>query len=100
MSNLWVHNASAEVNAASQYPEILGACISLTAIMIVAIGLRGYVRGYMLKMMGWDDWVIIFSGVGFSVSTVQSLECAANYMASCVPLFTVAWRLAVSCFSR
>lgn len=60
---LWVHNASPEVNATSQWRTILAVCICLTVIMTVTVGLRGYVRGIMLKTIGYDDWAILFSAV-------------------------------------
>lgn len=59
----WVHNASPEVMAKSQYPSILGVVLGLTGLMIFTVALRGYVRLAMVKAVGKDDWVILFSAV-------------------------------------
>jgi hypothetical protein len=60
----WVHNAALEVNTQSQYPVILGVCISLTLFMVSVVCLRFYVRGIMIRSIGWDDWVVLASAVG------------------------------------
>lgn len=59
----WVHNASPEVDAESQWPTIVAVCIALTFVMTVTVGLRGYTRAIMLKTLWADDWVILFSAV-------------------------------------
>ncbi|KFZ11174.1 hypothetical protein V501_04875 [Pseudogymnoascus sp. VKM F-4519 (FW-2642)] len=59
----WVHNASPEVLAKSQYPSILGVVLGLTGLMVFTVALRGYVRVAMVKAVGKDDWVILFSAV-------------------------------------
>lgn len=57
----WVQNASPAIDAKSQWPTILAVCIILTTIMVTTVGLRGYVRVVLLKTVGGDDWVILFS---------------------------------------
>ena len=59
----WVENASPAVNDASKYPEIIAVCVCLTLFMGVLVGLRVYVRVFMLKVTGVDDWIIIFSAI-------------------------------------
>lgn len=59
----WVHNASPEVDAKSQWPTIVAVCIALTFVMTVTVGLRDYTRAIMLKTLWADDWVILFSAV-------------------------------------
>jgi hypothetical protein len=63
MSSPWVHNASPEVNAQSQWPLILGVCVGLSAIMAISVALRLYVRSRILSSVGTDDYVILFSAV-------------------------------------
>jgi len=59
----WVENASPAVDHAAKYPEIIAVCVCLTLFMMVLVGLRIYVRAFMLKVMGVDDWIIIFTAV-------------------------------------
>ena len=59
----WVENASPAVDDVSKYPEIIAVCVCLTLFMVVLVGLRVYVRAFMLKVTGVDDWIIIFSAV-------------------------------------
>lgn len=54
----WVYNASAAVNAQSNYPTILGVSISLVVLMAIVVCLRFYLRGLVLNVVGADDWVI------------------------------------------
>jgi len=60
----WVHNADEATNATSQWPLILGVCIGLTIFMTIIAALRFYVRAIILRTIGSDDWVILFSAVG------------------------------------
>lgn len=39
--------------------DLYGAAISLLVITWTAALLRAYVRCYMLKAVGWDDWTLI-----------------------------------------
>ncbi|KAI9884094.1 MAG: swr1 complex component [Watsoniomyces obsoletus] len=63
MGSGWVYNATPAVAAQSQYPTILGVTISLTALMTIVMGLRGYVRLVLLKSVGPDDYTILFSAI-------------------------------------
>lgn len=58
----WVHNATPEVNAQSNYPTILGVCFSLTGAMIVVVCLRLYIR-IRNRRMAVDDYVMIVTMV-------------------------------------
>ncbi|KAG0645307.1 hypothetical protein D0Z07_8940 [Hyphodiscus hymeniophilus] len=60
---VWVHNASQAINDKSQWPTIFALCLSLTIFMVLIVSARGYVRGFMLKSIGIDDWIIFFSMV-------------------------------------
>lgn len=68
---LWVQHASQAVNDKSQWPTILAVVLSLTVVMVTTVALRGYVRGFMLKTIGKDDWVILFSAVSFAPSRIM-----------------------------
>jgi len=70
----WVHDATLAVNAQSQYPTILGVCVSLTLFMVSVVCLRFYVRGVMIRSIGWDDWVVLASAVGFRPYLCFALE--------------------------
>jgi hypothetical protein len=39
--------------------DLSGAAISLLVITWTTALLRAYVRGYMLRAVGWDDWTLI-----------------------------------------
>lgn len=59
----WVENASPAVDAASNYRTIIPVCVCMTVFMTLIVSLRIYVRGHMLKVLGADDWTIVFSAV-------------------------------------
>jgi hypothetical protein len=59
----WVHNGSTELDHESKYKQILAVSIVLTVVMSIVVVLRGYVRGFMLKTLGWDDFIIFFAAV-------------------------------------
>ncbi|RMZ85028.1 hypothetical protein DV738_g147, partial [Chaetothyriales sp. CBS 135597] len=63
MSVDWVHNASPEVNALSEWRLIVGVCISLTTLMVVTVVLRIYVRAWMIRSIWIDDYIIVFSAI-------------------------------------
>jgi hypothetical protein len=82
----WVRGATPAVNAQSQYPTILGVCISLTLFMVSVVCLRFYVRGVMIRSIGWDDWVVLASAVGFCPN------CPYLFFASGLGVAALWWR--------
>ncbi|ETN44524.1 uncharacterized protein HMPREF1541_10194 [Cyphellophora europaea CBS 101466] len=70
---IWVQNASPEVDAQSEWPLIVAVCITLSTIMTMCVALRLYVRTYMIKSLGTDDYVIIFS-----------MLCGISYAGLCI----------------
>ena len=58
----WVHNASPEVEAASQYRLILGVCLSLTALMVITVSLRLFLRARASRWAA-ADYVMVASMV-------------------------------------
>lgn len=74
----WVYNASPEVEAASQYPLILGVCVSLTILMIITVCLRLYVRAQASRL-GSADYVMVVSMVGeFRIRRRPDSVCYSN----------------------
>jgi len=59
----WTHNVTPEVEAKSNWLQIVVVCIVLSLLMTAVVALRGYVRAVMLRTVGWADWVIYFSCV-------------------------------------
>jgi len=88
----WIQNASDSVQEKSTYPTILAVCITLTIIMTTTVALRGYVRGYMLKTIGWDDWVILSSAVSVLQELIVLLIDEFRFAALCI----MDWLLVVS----
>ncbi|KAF7713421.1 Uncharacterized protein PECH_001570 [Penicillium ucsense] len=70
----WVHNASPEVEALSQYREILGVCLSLTFLMVITVCLRLWLRAQSGRL-GAADYVMVFSMI-FSI--IYSALCIAQ----------------------
>jgi len=63
MSATWVYNASPELSEQSNYRTLLGVGTSLLVLMVITIATRLYVLIHMLKVPGWDDYVITAAGV-------------------------------------
>ncbi|CAG8061085.1 unnamed protein product [Penicillium nalgiovense] len=70
----WVHNASPEVEAASQYRLILGVCLSLTILMIITVSLRLFLRARASRWAA-ADYVMVASMI-FSV--IYSALCISQ----------------------
>lgn len=58
----WVHNAPPEVEAVSQYRQILGVCLGLTILMVITVCLRLWLRAQTGRL-GAADYVMVFSMV-------------------------------------
>lgn len=58
----WVHHAAPEVEAQSQYREILGVCLSLTVLMVITVSLRLGLRAHA-RRLGAADYVMFMSMV-------------------------------------
>jgi hypothetical protein len=91
MRSQWIKNASPQVNAISQYPTIIAVSIALTVTMMVVTGCRIYVRTCMIKSMGIDDYVILFSAVSSRRGYKRALTvtdrvqvCSIVYNALCI----------------
>lgn len=60
---VWINNGSPALDQISEYPTILGVCITLSILTTVIVLLRGFTRARILKVLGIDDYVIFFSCV-------------------------------------
>lgn len=70
----WVYNATPEVEAASQYPVVLGVCLSLTILMVITVCLRLFMRAQASRL-GAADYVMVMSMI-FSI--VYSALCISQ----------------------
>ncbi|KAJ5587985.1 uncharacterized protein N7459_003750 [Penicillium hispanicum] len=70
----WVHNATPQAEAASQYKLILAVCISLTLLMGITVCLRLGVRARASRL-GAADYVMVVSMI---FSMVYSALCIAQ----------------------
>ncbi|CAG8904116.1 unnamed protein product [Penicillium egyptiacum] len=74
----WVHNASPEVEAASQYRLILGVCLSLTVLMIITVSLRLFLRARASRWAA-ADYVMVVSMSRYGLGLPLKLRPAADY---------------------
>jgi hypothetical protein len=51
-------------------PQILGATFSTTCLAFLTVVARFYVRSFMVKALGWDDFFM-----GLAMAVVSSLLC-------------------------
>ncbi|KAI9039145.1 uncharacterized protein KD926_009894 [Aspergillus affinis] len=79
----WVHNATPEVNAQSNYPTILGVCFSLTGAMMVVVCLRLYIR-IRSRRMAVDDYVMIVTMLNFAGRPFYQMGIAGFKAALCL----------------
>ncbi|KAF5021890.1 hypothetical protein F66182_6081 [Fusarium sp. NRRL 66182] len=66
----WTYNTSGD--PPTDGPQITSIGVIFTAIALVLVTLRVYVRGFMLKALGLDDWIIIATWIascGFTIVT-------------------------------
>ncbi|KAK3327949.1 hypothetical protein B0T19DRAFT_178260 [Cercophora scortea] len=71
----WTYNTS-DPDAPTIGPQITGVAAALTAVSLITVCLRMYVRGVLIKAIGADDWIVILAWIcsaGFAVlSSIQS----------------------------
>ncbi|RYO55343.1 hypothetical protein AA0113_g9048 [Alternaria arborescens] len=67
----WTYNTPDD--AANDGPHITAVAIIFTALSLSILSLRFYVRGWMIKAIGADDWILIATWIascGFAVVTI------------------------------
>jgi hypothetical protein len=47
-------------------PAIIGVTWAFTILAVAAVGLRLYLRGKLLRSIGWDDWIMLTAVVSTS----------------------------------
>lgn len=50
-------------------PGIIGTLVATTTTCIVSVVLRFWVRGRLVKSIGWDDWTILLALIGTVIGT-------------------------------
>jgi hypothetical protein len=71
----WVYHASPEVQSASEYPEIIAVCITLTLLMALTVSTRIAVR-WTHHRTGPDDYIMAVAMVGLGMGV---RKVAVNY---------------------
>jgi hypothetical protein len=69
----WVHNATPEVEAASQYPLILGVCLTLTIVMVITVCLRLFLRARASRLAA-ADYVMVVSMVSILACHTRGIQ--------------------------
>lgn len=41
------------------YEAVVGVAVTFTILSWIAVSLRVYVRGVLIKSFGWDDWLML-----------------------------------------
>lgn len=70
-------------------PELMGVNIAFLVAALVSILLRCYVRAFMVKAFGVDDWLMVVASVRFSRSggfCPPSLLCILTYYGNTDPV--------------
>ncbi|KAG0634514.1 hypothetical protein HOY80DRAFT_1140618 [Tuber brumale] len=65
--------------ADSNAGELVGACITLITLTLLAITLRVYSRAYLIRNMGADDWTMVFAAISELGIAVPNLVGAAYF---------------------
>lgn len=60
-SKLWIHNGNEHLDQISGIKRLLGVCIGLPLLMMIVVGMRLYIRIFILKSLGSDDWATVVS---------------------------------------
>jgi hypothetical protein len=50
---------SKDVNMQDRGPQLAGICGAFLAVSIAAVSVRCYVRAFLTKSFGYDDWLIV-----------------------------------------
>lgn len=62
-----------------QRNAIIIICVIFSLMTIVAISLRFYVRGFIIKQFGLDDWVCLWSAVSSPRQLLSALELTVPF---------------------
>lgn len=73
----WTYN-TADPNAPTMGPTITGVAAALTAISLLTVCLRMYVRFSLIKAPGVDDWIIMTTWVSSLMQQDWTLAGTCN----------------------
>ncbi len=69
-SKVFIHNGNEHLQQISGVERIVGVCVALPLLMTIVVCMRIYIRMFMLKSFGKDDWATVVSLV--SVHPIDS----------------------------
>jgi hypothetical protein len=61
----WAYNV-VDPNAQSNESDVIGVGIFFTILSLTVVSIRIYVRGWIVKAISLDDWIIVLAWVSFS----------------------------------
>ena len=59
LPSLVIHHASRTFEMQNHGPQVAGVIIALLTLSIAAVSVRCYVRNFITKSFGYDDWLIV-----------------------------------------
>ena len=62
------HTGQAQQGDVNLGPGLIGSLVATSTTCIISVALRFWVRGKLVKAVGWDDWTILLALVYFSPS--------------------------------
>ncbi|KAJ5356382.1 hypothetical protein N7517_010991 [Penicillium concentricum] len=79
----WVHNASPEVEAASQYRLILGICLTLSILMVLTVSMRLVLRARASRWAA-ADYVMVVSMINYAGRPIYQVGIAGFKASLCL----------------
>lgn len=61
---------STALETQSKRPTIVAVCVALPALSAFVVSLRLYTRLSILRVTGWDDWVIVAALVRATITSL------------------------------
>lgn len=71
-SNAWNPDASYHTPSSYHSDALIAIAVAFLAVTITFTSLRFFVRGYMIRALGWDDWLILVA--------LNSFVCQAAFL--------------------
>jgi hypothetical protein len=75
----WIPDASYHAPSSYHYEALTAIAATFLALAIAFTSIRFFVRGYMIRALGWDDWLILLA--------LNSFVCQAAF------IIHIAWML-------
>ena len=64
------HTGQAQQGNVNLGPGLIGSLVATSTTCIISVALRFWVRGRLVKAIGWDDWTILLALVCSSPSLI------------------------------